>query len=199
MMSRFGHLTNRSSRSLRSSKRNLSESSTSISGPELDHTSRKPPSFGSLHSHSLGGGGGRGGSTRSGERDVGGSQKEGFWKRTLHKIKSTTLVSGSTANIVIPSIAALFITAIMLVIFRPFFVMTSPDTQDNKDHPPYMPHQTTKSGGASGETISVGAVFFWSVVSAVATAVVTFATRPKPGDMAKKISLPSSKPRSRHW
>lgn len=141
------------------------------------------------------GGGGGGSRQHKSPRD-----QKSFVAREWSQCKKSVMVAGSKYNILISSMAGFVLTFVMLLIFRPVFIMRriSPDADENMEeyamHPHHKPTTQSSTYTSSEYQISWGSVVIWSVVAGAAVAILTYFTCRKSPNLGPNAPLlmPSS-------
>ena len=92
--------------------------------------------------------------------------KESFWRKQLTKFKSDIMVSGTFYNMATFSFLTFVVVFIVLVIFKPPLVMTTPSPTENNVQPKPQ--------------LSWTSVLVWSILMALVVFAISFFTRSKP-------------------
>lgn len=144
--------------------------------------SRTQSSSPSENSGNLRGGGERGGRRRSG-RSSSSSKQGNVFQREWQLCRQTVWTAGSKYNILVSSFLGFVISLIILVAFRPIFVMTkvadSPIAEsESLVHPPLQDIRET----VCEYKLSMGSILLWSALAGGSVAILTYFTCRKPSD-----------------
>lgn len=119
-----------------------------------------------------------------------------FVAREWSRCKKSVMVAGSKYNILISSMAGFVLTFVMLLIFRPIFIMRrmSPDADESAEEyvmsPHHKPAARSSTYTSSEYQISWGSVVIWSVVAGAAVAILTYFTCRKSPNVGPNAPLP---------
>jgi hypothetical protein len=129
--------------------------------------------------------------SRGSSKDRGGGvrdSQEPFFKREWRQCRATVWKSGSKYNIILSSILGFAATFIVLLIFRPIFVMSKAGATPAQIEYEYMTDpQLPPPPDTSDYTVSFGALFMWSGLAAGVTALLTYFTCRKSNSSASPM------------
>jgi len=109
------------------------------------------------------------------------STSSNFFQRQWQLCRDTARTPGSKYNVIVSSILGFIASFVILVIFRPLFIMRKiePELSTESEYLTGPPHAMSMSPNEPVYVLSFSAIALWSAVAACAIALLTYFTNRK--------------------